>query len=228
MEQEIIVPTTLNDITVEQYQAFLRIQDNNDSEEFIAQKMVSIFCKIKLSQVLRIKYSSITEILAGFNEMFQEKPKLKQTFFMNDVEFGFIPDLENMSFGEYVDLETNVGDWQTIHKAMAVMYRPITKKKGDKYEIQEYEGTANYSEVMKLAPLGVTMGAMLFFYHLSNDLLKATQSYLVKELTEMSIQQKDNSTLNGDGITASMHSLEEMLENLITLQNSESYNVLPI
>ena len=226
MTQEIIVPTSLDDITLEQYQAFLRIQDSSDSEEFIAQKMVSIFCKIRLSDVLRIKYSSITEILAGFNDMFQNNPKHKLTFKMNDTEFGFITNLEEMSFGEYVDLESNIGDWQTMHKALAVMYRPITKKKGDKYEIEPYEGTANYSEVMKYAPLSVAMGSMLFFYNLSNELLKATQSYLVQELTEMSTQQRHNSEVNGDGITASMHLLEEMLDDLMKLPDFQSSNVL--
>lgn len=220
MEAEIIIPTSLDDITVEQYQAFMRIQDNNDSEEFIAQKMVSIFCKIPLSQVVNIKYSSITEILEVFTKMFEAKPKLKQTFMMNKTEFGFIPNLEEMSFGEYIDLETNIGDWQTMHKAMAVMYRPITEKKGERYKIEDYVGTANYSEVMKYAPLSVAMGSMLFFWNLRSELLKATLNYLKVEAVEMHTALKYNLMPLGDGITPFMHSQEEMLDTLTKLQHS--------
>lgn len=220
MTQEIIIPTSLDDITVEQYQAFMRIQDANDSEEFIAQKMVSIFCKIPLSQVVKIKYSSITEILATFTKMFEEKHKLKTRFKMNNTEFGFIPNLEEMSFGEYVDLETNIADWQTMHKAMAVMYRPITESKGERYKIQEYEGTINYSEVMKYAPLSVAMGAMLFFWTLRNELLKHTLNYLKEETEEMSTALNHNLTQLGDGITPFTHLQEEILDTLTKLQNS--------
>lgn len=220
MTQEIIIPNSLDDITLEQYQAFMRIQDANDSEEFIAQKMVSIFCKIPLSQVVHIKYSSITEILQVFTKMFEEKHKLKTRFKMNDTEFGFIPNLEDMSFGEYIDLETNITDWQQIHKAMAVMYRPIVNKKGERHEIEKYEGTITYSEVMKYAPLSVVMGAMLFFWTLRSELLKATLSYLKEEAEEMSTALKDNLTLLGDGITPFTHSQEEILDTLTRLQAS--------
>jgi len=123
-----------------------------------------------------------------------------------------------MSFGEYIDLETNIGEWDSMHKAMAVMFRPIVKTKGDKYEIEPYEGTATYSEVMKYAPLDVVMGAMVFFYNLSNELLKATLHSLEMEGVKMATQKKNSLTKGGDGINQSMLSLEVSLRNLKELQ----------
>jgi hypothetical protein len=50
-----------------------------------------------------------------------------------------------------------------MHKAMAVLFRPIKKKQGTKYLIEDYEGSHKYSELMKEIPLDVVMGAMVFF-----------------------------------------------------------------
>jgi hypothetical protein len=163
MNVEITVPSKLNDLTLEQYQVFMRLVDKEDSDEFISQKMISIFCKIKLSQVVYFNAKSINETVEHLNGMFNEEKKFVHRFELGGKEFGFIPSLEDMSFGEYIDLETNIGEWDNMHKAMAVMFRPIVKTKGDKYEIEPYEGTATYSEVMQYAPLDVVMGAMVFF-----------------------------------------------------------------
>ena len=61
MNVEIDVPSKLSDLTLEQYQVFMRLVDKEDSEEFIAQKMISIFCKIKLSQVVYFNAKSVVE-----------------------------------------------------------------------------------------------------------------------------------------------------------------------
>ena len=52
---------------------------------------------------------------------------------------GFIPKLDDISLGEYIDIETNISDWQKMHKAMAVLYRPVNFKLGNKYGIAPYE-----------------------------------------------------------------------------------------
>jgi len=218
MNVEIDVPSKLNDITLEQYQVFMRLVDKQDSEEFIAQKMISIFCKIKLSQVVYFNAKSVHETVEHLNGLFDAEKKFIHRFELGGKEFGFIPSLEDMSFGEYIDLETNIGEWDNMHKAMAVMFRPITKTKGDKYDIEPYEGTATYSEVMRYAPLDVVMGAMVFFYNLSNDLLMATLRYLEVEGVKMATQKKNSLTKGGVGINQSMLSLEVTLRNLKELQ----------
>ncbi len=102
--------------------------------------------------------------------------KIKKTFEIQGVKFGFINELEDISFGEYIDLESNIIDVQSFHKAMAVMYRPITSQKGDKYTIEKYSGTANYADLMKYAPLDVVLPASVFFWSLGNELLTAKQA----------------------------------------------------
>ena len=222
MNIEITIPSKLSDLTLEQYQLFMRLVDKEDSEEFINQKMISIFCKIKLSQVVYFNARSINETVEHLNGMFNEDKKFVHRFEIGGKEFGFIPCLEDMSFGEYIDLETNIAEWDSMHKAMAVMFRPIVKTKGDKYDIEPYEGTATYSEVMQYAPLDVVMGAMVFFYNLNNELLMATLHSLEVEAIKMDSQRKNSSTSPGDGINLYTQSLEETLQSLKELHGFPS------
>lgn len=222
MNVEIDVPSKLSDLTLEQYQVFMRLVDKEDSYEFIHQKMIAIFCKIKLSQVVYFNASSINETVDHLNKMFDAEKKFIHRFELGGKEFGFIPSLEDMSFGEYIDLETNIGDWDTVHKAMAVMFRPIVRTKGDKYEIEPYEGTATYSEVMLYAPLDVVMGSMVFFYNLRNELLMATLHSLEVDTLKMVTRKKNSSASPGDGINLFTPSLEETLQSLKQLHGFQS------
>ena len=227
MKQEIQVPTKLSDITLEQFQAFNRVLDETDNDVFITHKIIATFCKIRMSDVIRIRQIDTESIAETLRKMLEDEKKFIQRFELGGKEFGFIPNLEDISSGEYADLESYVSDWETMHKALAVMYRPITKKKGDKYEIEPYEGSATYAEVMKYAPLDVAFGSLVFFYHLGSELLKATLTYLEKELAEMNIQHSLNSTQNGDGIITSMRLQKETLETLRQLRELDFFSALP-
>lgn len=227
MNVDIQIPTSLEEITLGQYQEYLKVTDQNTDEEFIAQKMISIFCNIKMSYVQMIKYSDAVSIISTITKMFENKPKLVQRFKIKDMEFGFIPNLEDMSFGEYIDLETNIGDWQSMNKAMAVMYRPIVKSKKEQYEIAKYTGTELLEEVMKFAPLSVVFSSMLFFWNLSSDLLQATMDYLEEEVTGMNTHLKHSLEENGDGIIQSIQSLKATLHDLMQLPTYQLGNALP-
>jgi len=227
MNVDIQIPTSLDEITLGQYQEYLKVVDQNKDEEFIAQKMISIFCNIKMSYVQMIKYSDAVAIIESLTKMFENKPKLVQRFKLTDMEFGFIPNLEDMSFGEYIDLETTIGNWETMNKAMAVMYRPVIKTKKEQYEIAKYTGTEALEEAMKFAPMSAVFGSMLFFWNLSSDLLQATMDYLKEEVTEMNTQQKHNLEANGDGIIQSIQSLKVTLQDLMQLPIYPLGNALP-
>jgi len=227
MTQEIQVPNKLSDITLEQFQAFNRVLDETDNDVFITHKMIATFCKIRMSDVIRIRQIDVESIASTLRKMLEDDKKFIQRFTLGGKEFGFIPNLEDISSGEYADLDKYIANWETMHKALAVMYRPITKVKGDKYEIEPYEGSATYSEVLKYAPLDVAFGSLVFFYRLGNELLKATLNYLEKEVMELNIPLNHSLTQDGDGTTTSTHSLKEMLEALKALQKSDYFNVLP-
>ena len=227
MKLEISIPTELNEIKLSQYQAFLKIAKDNTDEEFLHQKMVQTFCGIDLKEVAEIRYKEVIEITESLGKMFDVKShRFINRFKMGGVEFGFIPNLDDMTFGEYTDLDTYINDWEQMHKAMAVLYRPI-KKNGlnGTYDIEKYNGSITYSDVMKHAPLDVVFGANVFFYNLGNELLKSTMTYLEKDKEIQNILQQHNSENGGDGIVQSMLLLKETLQTLIELPNYQLTNV---
>ena len=160
------------------------------------------------------------------NKAFEEKPKLIQRFDLLDVDMGFIPNLDDITLGEYVDLETNITDWQKMHKAMAVLYRPVNFKAEDKYGIAPYKVNEEIQETMKDMPLDVAISSMVFFYALGKDLLGAIPKYLKENLKKEDMQTLDNHLQkNGGGINQFMHSLKEMSETSIQLPNFHSTSV---
>jgi len=211
MQAEILVPDTLSEITLEQYQKFLKIQKDNDDETFLAVKMIEIFCGIRGDTIMKMKASSIRDITAILTEMFNQKPPLVKEFTMKGKEYGFIPKLEDMSFGEYVDLDTYMGDIENIHKAMAVLYRPITQKYNDKYLIEEYEGEDE--ETMKDMPMDAVLSSIIFFYNLGMDLSRAMLNSLQDQENKDLVQQLTLEK-NGDGINHFSDSLREILDGL--------------
>ena len=211
MKLEITIPDTLSEITLEQYQKYLKISEEVTDEKFLASKMIEIFCNVTLADTMRMKFADVNAICDILIGMFNEKPNLRRHFKINGVEYGFIPKLDDISLGEYVDLDAFLGDWDNMHRAMAVLYRPIDQKYGEKYSIKEYE--AGDGETLKDMPLDAVIGSILFFYHLGIDLSQAMMSYL-EENQESNLVQYLSSEQNGGGINQFTHSLKAILEDL--------------
>jgi hypothetical protein len=237
MKLEINIPSSLSEIPLKHYQEFLKIQADSNDEEFVAQKMIEIFCGISLKDVVKMKLTSLNELIAHFTQLFSEKPKFKNRFKITsddgELEFGFIPELEQISFGEYVDLESHLTNWETYHKAMAVMYRPIIKTRKDKYDVLPYEPNKDFQELMKFAPLDVVIASSVFFWNLGNELLQATLSYLENEMKKnkkltTTFQKQLNLQNDGDGINQYMQSLRETLQDSMKLPITNLLNVSPI
>lgn len=223
MKLELLIPSSIDEIPLRAYQEFRKTADGSNDEIFISEKMVQLFCGIELKDVIKIKASDLTDLVAHMNKIFDVKTPFRNSFKLGDIEFGFIPDLENISWGEYIDAEKYLASWDTMHKAMAVLYRPITKRIGDKYEIMEYNGSAEFSDAMKLTPVSIAMGASVFFWTLGLELLEALGDYLEKETKKMSKTtgaKQHNLQNNGDGISQSMQLLKETFSNSIELQSN--------
>ena len=220
MKIEIDIPSNLSEISLDRYQKYMVTLNNSDDKEFVFQKMIEIFCGLELKEVVKMKASTVIELVQHFDKLFNEKTQFKHRFKLNGVEFGFIPDLEEISWGEYIDIESNIGAFQNMHKALAVMYRPIVKDVKGKYEIEPYKGDLSYSEVLKYAPLDVVLPASVFFWTLGIELISSTLSSLEKMKSKTRIQKMFNSQNNGDGIVQSIMSLKETLEDLKKLQGS--------
>ena len=229
---ELSVPDALSDITLGQYQKYLKILDQNKDDEnaaeFINLKTIEIFCNVDFKDVLKIPLGEAEKVLTIINKAFEEKPDIIRHFKLLSVDMGFIPNLERISLGEYIDVENNIVDWQTMHKAMAVLYRPVNFKSREKYTVAPYEPSDEVSELMKEMPLDVAMSSMVFFYDLGMELLKAIPTYIQKNLTEeQTYLLKQTLAQSGVGINQFTHLLEGMSLNSMKLPRVHSSNVSP-
>ena len=211
MKVKIYIPDTLSEITLGQYQKYLKYQSDNDDENFLAIKMIEVFCGLRNTTVRAMKAKTIRDITRILTDMFSEKPQLIKQFEMNGLTYGFIPDLENMSFGEYIDLDTFIGDSENLHKAMGVLYRPITQSYKDKYIIEKYAGD-KYEDMVNM-PMDAVLSSILFFYHLGME-LSTTMLNSLEDQEEENLVQYLSSTKNGDGINQFSVSLKGILEDL--------------
>ena len=222
MKLKINIPEALNEITLNQYQKWLKIAEGKQLDTFLQQKMVEIFCNIPLKQVLQIKAIDVENICNELNKLFIQESKFINKFIFNDKEFGFIPKLDDMTFGEYVDLDNYISDWQLMHKAMGVLYRPITYKRKDQYLIEDYESSEKYD--MKNITLDIVLGSLVFFYDLKNELKKAILTYLATQRETEVPQPLKDLLVSGDGINQFMDLQMETYLNTTQLQNKTYIN----
>jgi len=231
---EFTIPATLRDLKLSQWQRYIDVIDKNkdeDATEFLNKKVLEIFCDIKLSDVDKIGLNVFENTLVHLSSVLNSKPELSQTFKLEGtdgvvVEFGMIPNLDKMSYGEFIDLEKYLFSDKDLHKAMAVLYRPIKFKSKDKYLIHDYKGTSYMADVMKDTPLDVAISARVFFYRLATKLGNYTMAYTLKQLQEKNQNKQDkDSVKNGETIKQYLLSLEKMLEESEKLQNFQYINV---
>jgi len=202
MKLTINIPESLDEVTLKQYQKWLKIADGKEVDNFLQQKMIEIFCNIPLKQVLQIKAIDINNICESINKLFEQKPKFINKFNLNNKEFGFIPKLDDMSFGEYIDLDTYIADWELMHKAISVLFRPITLNKKEQYLIEDYESSDKYD--LQNVTLDIVFGALVFFWNLRKELLNRMVNYLENQ-TDLKIPPHLLDSLkNGVGINPFM------------------------
>ncbi len=127
------------------------------------------------------------------NEVAQHKEMIE----LNGVEYGFVPDWDEISAGEWLDMETYTADfWKTPHKAMSILYRPLERKWGDRYSIKPYTAKED-ADVFLDMPAPLVAGALLFFWSTEKKLLNALQSSLIQKTQEVtSLLQSGGGTLS--------------------------------
>ena len=198
------LPQNLNEITIDKYIKAINIIENEDVELVVMLRLLNLFSGKSLEQLVEYPLAELDKNYQQIAKVLNEKSKFQKTFFLDGKEYGFIPNLEQMKSGEYIDLTNNLG--KDILASMAVMYRPITRKFKDVYDIEKYKGTDD-KEIFKNAPISVYLGAQVFFWNLTNDLLKLIPQYLEKELTAEQLADLER---NGVGLSQ----LSELVENI--------------
>lgn len=182
---KITLPEHIGEITLDQFQRYheLTQRENIDDYQFNKRK-VSIFTGIKYRDLDNIANKDFKDILQQIDKALDTEHEFTNRFTLDGIDFGFIPNFDKIRTKEFADMDLyKPDDVQNLHKLMAILFRPVKSIDNFKnYSIQEYNGTAKYSILMKQMPLSVVNGALVFFCNLSKELLKHIQKFTAKEL----------------------------------------------
>lgn len=194
----LIVPTQWKDVSL---QSYIRLQEElkNHIGDEIAQTHCTLYhlCGLEPDSIKDISVQSYARLKAKLS-LFEtpETLPLQNFIHIGGVEYGFEPNLSQMSYGAYAD----ISQWDTIQidnnwaKIMSILYRPVVKKSGDLWEIEGYKGGGDWKPFLELS-MDVHWGVWFFFVHLQMDLLKDT----LKSLTEMETNPNIKSILERSG-----------------------------
>jgi len=209
---EIEIPTKWEDVTLLSYLNLQKDLENyKDNEDVQLDLMIHHLCGVHLDAIRGMSLESYTKFKDGFYKL--EKPEslpLQRFVTIGGVEYGFEPNLSKMAYGAYLDVSQYDGltidkNWAKI---MNILYRPVTSKKGELYQIEPYQGKDDWEKWLTVR-MDVHFGALFFFIVLWKDLLHAT----LNSLKEMEIPPSIKKTLvkSGKVIAQSLTSQEGIL-----------------
>jgi hypothetical protein len=195
---KIRVPENISDITLDQYQRYHKLSERTDIDELnFNKRLVEIFCGISYHDSSKINAKDYLEIIEMVKFAIGQDSEFVQRFEMNGLEFGFIPNLNDMTFDEYRALSNFGVEVDNLHLLMSVLFRPVTNTDAfGNYSIMPYTGIKEYSDVMKQTPMNVVNGALVFFLNLSREL----NSHIQKCIAQEQVRVNKRATISENGI----------------------------
>jgi hypothetical protein len=192
------IPTSWRDITLETYLKMQgELENYRDDEEAQTAIMLLHLCKIQPEYIRGLSAESYNLLKAKLSQFVSpDGIELQRFITINGVEYGFEPNLSKMAYGAYADIT----QWDVISidknwpKIMSILYRPVIKKKGDKYQIQPYTGEIDET-IWLNTDMELHWGTLFFFINLQMDLLNVIPKYL----REMEVLPNIKSTLGKSG-----------------------------
>ena len=184
-EVKLIIPDNWSDITIGTYQKYLKIQEGKESDKNKVIKSIALLCNTTPFVVKKMPYKDLLEIMDIIKKMIDTEPKkedFRKIFTFNKEEYGFCPNLSNITTGEYIDLESYCKEpIVNLHIIMSILYRKITFKRNERYAIEEYNPEEFKEELFKDCPMDIALNCLGFFLTLGEQLAKTSHSYLVAQ-----------------------------------------------
>ena len=191
-----------SDVTLEKWLKLVEVETESKPKE--ALETITALSDIPKQLVKELGIKDVAVIMSRIGELqVEQDSKLKRIIEVEGKEYGFHPDLDSITLGEYADIETFIknGIENSLPELMAVLYRPIVEKKNDIYVIEAYDGNIDIrAEEMKKMSAEQVQSALVFFWSLGNELSKILPLYLMERLNKMGkdLQTKVSQT-NGLG-----------------------------
>ena len=129
------------DVTLETWIKLVDFATGTKTEE--ATETIAALSDIPKKLIKELSLSDVAGIMNKIAELqAKQDTTLKRIIEINDVEYGFHPDLNKITLGEYADIEQFIknGIETNLPELMAILYRPIKYKKENIYIIDAYDG----------------------------------------------------------------------------------------
>ena len=122
----------------------------------------------------------------------KQDSSLKRIIEVDGKRYGFHPNLEEITLGEWSDIETFIKKdmEKNLPDIMAILYRPIVEEtESGVYTIEAYDGNISIrAEQMKKRAAEQVQSALVFFYTFGKELSKTLPLYLMQKLKGMKMQ----------------------------------------
>lgn len=184
---EIKVPKDWSAVTLRKYLELLKdMEVYKDTPEAIDAALFHHLCNVPPNYLSKLDISIYTNIREDLYKLMNiDDSPLKKIITIDNIQFGFEPNLSEMEYGAYLDLQAQkeIKIDENWPKIMNILYRKVTNKIGGLYEIETYTAKDNVEKFLDIT-MDVHFGAMFFFLNTLTDLLKDTQKSLNLQLQE--------------------------------------------
>ena len=176
-----------SDVTLEKWLKLIDYTTKSKTHEALS--MISELSDIPKKIIRQLEIADVVSILNQLTKIQNEKDtSLKNVIEINNVKYGFHPDLNSLTLGEYADLETYLSKntEKYMPEIMAILYRPIEEEgDNDIYTIEAYDGNIRLrAEQMKQMSAEQVQSALVFFYNIVSVSLMIMQLYLTEQVKE--------------------------------------------
>tara|TARA_R110002096_G_scaffold110234_1_gene240994 strand:- start:147 stop:788 length:642 start_codon:yes stop_codon:yes gene_type:complete len=182
------------DVTLENWIKLIDFHKLNKSKE--AEETIAALSNIPKKLIKELELKDVAIIMSKISELQQKQnSSLKRVIEIDGKRYGFHPDLDSITLGEWSDLESMIKNNVEKHlpEIMAILYRPIVEEQNDIYTIKAYDGDISIrAEQMKKMAAEQVQSALVFFYHLGKESLMTLPSFLTEQLKEMKEQLQQN------------------------------------
>ena len=189
------------DVTLEKW---VKLSSEESSTTKEAEETIAALSDIPKKLIKELSLKDVAVIMSKIAELQEGKDsELKRIIEVEGKEYGFHPDLDSITLGEYADLETMLknGIEKHLHEVMAILYRPVTAKgENGVYTISAYDGNISIrAEEMKKMSAEQVESALRFFFVFVKKLSVILPLYLMERIMERKENLQTNHSVK-DGV----------------------------
>ena len=185
------LPTQWSEVSISQYAKLMKVLENDTINEIeLLVRTLEALLDIDAKILVKVPLKYLKEVYIELEPLTKEMPsnELKRVIEIDNIEYGFV-DFDDLTLGEFADLDNYLQDaYDNMDSIFSVLYRPVTKRKGDKYFIEDYtlKDIAERREIFSnKMSIDTVIGALVFFCNIGKKFIESTVLSLERKTQEL-------------------------------------------